>query len=85
MREKEQAAVPASIPTFPQMILQVTPGGVLVTILRSLLEKQEILLPSLNCDSMAIEWLQSRPSDVKDAAVQRLTGFHVANNVRKLN
>jgi hypothetical protein len=65
-------------PTLPIMTVQCTPGGIVLTIIRSAFDKQEITIPPENADAVIVEWLNSRPAEIKSKVVQQLTKVELA-------
>jgi hypothetical protein len=65
-------------PSYPIMAVQVTPGGILLTIIRSTFDRQTIIIPAENADAIIVEWLNSRPAEVKSKVVQQLTKIEIA-------
>ncbi len=57
---------------FPMMRIQITPAGILLSIVRSTFEKQDIIIPESYADTAVVDWLASRPTETKRDILKRL-------------
>ena len=54
-------------PQYPVVAINPSPQGIVVSIARSPIETQTLLIPVPDADQIAIRWLATRPQDVLNA------------------